>query len=155
MTPEPPTGALRDDCDLCEAARITEWFHEDDVCWIYSLSNQASGMRPGEPAEETRQLRDLLDALLPAGTTVGIVTTDGMRPPELEDRVTRFVEPQGDPVRQLRQADARFLVVPEAAFRRLDENPVFRSFVESEHRLVTRQQHVCVVYERLAEVTDG
>ena len=23
-----------DDCDLCEAARITHWFHEDDVCWI-------------------------------------------------------------------------------------------------------------------------
>ncbi|MGI8793747.1 MAG: hypothetical protein ACR2H3_11320 [Acidimicrobiales bacterium] len=22
------------DCDLCEAARFTEWFHEDDVCWI-------------------------------------------------------------------------------------------------------------------------
>ena len=22
------------DCDLCEAARITEWFHEDDICWI-------------------------------------------------------------------------------------------------------------------------
>ncbi len=22
------------DCDLCEAARITPWFHEDDVCWI-------------------------------------------------------------------------------------------------------------------------
>jgi hypothetical protein len=21
-------------CDLCEAARITEWFHEDEVCWI-------------------------------------------------------------------------------------------------------------------------
>ncbi len=21
-------------CDLCEAARITEWFHEDDICWI-------------------------------------------------------------------------------------------------------------------------
>lgn len=28
--------ALRRDarCDLCEAARITPWFHEDDVCWI-------------------------------------------------------------------------------------------------------------------------
>ena len=24
----------RDGCDLCEAARITPWFHEDDVCWI-------------------------------------------------------------------------------------------------------------------------
>ncbi len=23
-----------DDCDLCEAARITEWFHEDEICWI-------------------------------------------------------------------------------------------------------------------------
>jgi hypothetical protein len=22
------------DCELCEAARLTEWFHEDDVCWI-------------------------------------------------------------------------------------------------------------------------
>ena len=22
------------DCPLCEAARITPWFHEDDVCWI-------------------------------------------------------------------------------------------------------------------------
>ena len=21
-------------CELCEAARITEWFHEDDVCWV-------------------------------------------------------------------------------------------------------------------------
>jgi hypothetical protein len=21
-------------CELCEAARITEWFHEDDECWI-------------------------------------------------------------------------------------------------------------------------
>ena len=23
-----------DDCDLCEAARITPWFHEDEICWI-------------------------------------------------------------------------------------------------------------------------
>ena len=22
------------DCDLCEAARITPWFYEDEVCWI-------------------------------------------------------------------------------------------------------------------------
>jgi hypothetical protein len=21
-------------CDLCEAARLTKWHHEDDVCWI-------------------------------------------------------------------------------------------------------------------------
>ena len=23
-----------DGCDLCEAVRLTEWFHEDDICWI-------------------------------------------------------------------------------------------------------------------------
>jgi hypothetical protein len=29
------TGHLFDEkCDLCEAVRMTEWFHEDDVCWI-------------------------------------------------------------------------------------------------------------------------
>ena len=22
------------DCLLCEAARITRWYHEDDICWI-------------------------------------------------------------------------------------------------------------------------
>ena len=33
-TEEASGGAHDDDCDLCEAARITEWFHEDDICWI-------------------------------------------------------------------------------------------------------------------------
>jgi hypothetical protein len=22
------------DCELCEAARLTPWFHEDDLCWV-------------------------------------------------------------------------------------------------------------------------
>jgi hypothetical protein len=22
------------DCELCEAARITPWHHEDDLCWV-------------------------------------------------------------------------------------------------------------------------
>jgi len=21
-------------CDLCEAARLTRWYHEDEVCWV-------------------------------------------------------------------------------------------------------------------------
>ena len=21
-------------CDLCEAARYTEWYHDDDICWV-------------------------------------------------------------------------------------------------------------------------
>ncbi len=23
-----------DSCELCEAARLTTWYHEDDVCWV-------------------------------------------------------------------------------------------------------------------------
>src|SRR3546814_13985213 len=22
------------DCELCEAARLTPWFHEDELCWV-------------------------------------------------------------------------------------------------------------------------
>ena len=31
MPADPPFDP---DCPLCEAARMTEWFHEDDVCWV-------------------------------------------------------------------------------------------------------------------------
>jgi len=27
-------GAVEPDCELCEAARYTHWYHEDDVCWV-------------------------------------------------------------------------------------------------------------------------
>ncbi len=27
-------GRRAEGCDLCEAARITPWFHEDDLCWV-------------------------------------------------------------------------------------------------------------------------
>jgi hypothetical protein len=28
-------GLVRvDGCDLCRAAKITPWFHEDEICWI-------------------------------------------------------------------------------------------------------------------------
>jgi hypothetical protein len=26
--------AMPNDCELCEAARITPWYHEDDFCWV-------------------------------------------------------------------------------------------------------------------------
>ena len=34
MSESEPQFVTVDDCDLCEAARITPWYHEDDVCWI-------------------------------------------------------------------------------------------------------------------------
>ena len=34
VTNTPTEWPHSDACDLCEAAKITEWFHEDDICWI-------------------------------------------------------------------------------------------------------------------------
>ena len=31
---EAPGDGKVEGCELCEAARFTPWFHEDDVCWI-------------------------------------------------------------------------------------------------------------------------
>lgn len=28
------TDGAESSCELCEAARLTEWFYEDDECWI-------------------------------------------------------------------------------------------------------------------------
>jgi hypothetical protein len=29
-----PGRTFSERCDLCEEARITQWFHEDDDCWV-------------------------------------------------------------------------------------------------------------------------
>lgn len=26
--------SLDPECELCEAARFTHWYHEDDICWV-------------------------------------------------------------------------------------------------------------------------
>ena len=31
---EPTADGKVEGCELCEAARLTRWFHEDDVCWV-------------------------------------------------------------------------------------------------------------------------
>ena len=34
MGPAVTATGLDPECELCEAARMTEWFHEDEVCWV-------------------------------------------------------------------------------------------------------------------------
>jgi hypothetical protein len=35
-TPSDPSATVvaPEDCELCEAARFTHWYHEDDICWV-------------------------------------------------------------------------------------------------------------------------
>jgi hypothetical protein len=66
-----------DGCELCEAARITEWFHEDDVCWVAACEVcdvpmvvwKQHGNEPPEADVEhmLAQLGSVADAQLGAG----------------------------------------------------------------------------------------
>ncbi len=64
-------GAVdRDDaCELCEASRLTPWFHEDEECWIAECEACAVPMvvwrphRTDPPAEVEARLLDRLHAV--------------------------------------------------------------------------------------------
>ena len=53
-------------CDLCEAARFTTWYHEDDLCWVADCEAcdvpmvvwRSHGAAP--PPEETEQMLSTL-----------------------------------------------------------------------------------------------
>lgn len=39
-----PGGPHDPSCDLCRAARLTPWYHEDDLCWIAECTICATPM---------------------------------------------------------------------------------------------------------------
>jgi hypothetical protein len=48
-------------CELCEAAKLTEWFFDDDVCWIAECESCSVPMvvwrvHGAEPSEEIKSL---------------------------------------------------------------------------------------------------
>lgn len=55
-----PTGERDDECLLCQAERITHWYHEDDLCWIADCTICATPMvvwrwHGVDPSDEDRQ----------------------------------------------------------------------------------------------------
>lgn len=65
-------------CELCQAARLTHWYHEDDVCWIADCEICAVPMvvwrhhgtdpPPDELAHMNAELGRVADSVLGAGT---------------------------------------------------------------------------------------
>src|SRR5215510_7039473 len=61
---------VADHCELCEAARITPWFHEDELCWIAECEICAVPMvvwrahDPSPPDEVKAQLHARLAAVV-------------------------------------------------------------------------------------------
>ena len=92
--------AERDDgCPLCVAAKITEWFHEDDLCWIAECEICATPMvvwkvhdhRP--PDDVKADLHDRLAAVWNRLFDLEHYVDDNMR--QIPDHYHAHARPQG------------------------------------------------------------
>jgi hypothetical protein len=97
VTFEPPVPDDR--CDLCEAARITEWFHEDDICWIAECEICAvpmvvwrhHGVEP--PSEHLEHMQEHLALVAKDQLTVEHYVDDNMR--NIPDHYHAHARPRG------------------------------------------------------------
>ena len=87
------------DCDLCEAARITPWYHEDEICWIAECEICAVPMvvlrRHGkEPsAADLDHMLDQLARIAAQQLTVEHYVDDNMR--NIPDHFHAHARPRG------------------------------------------------------------
>ena len=91
--------AVDPDCDLCEAARITPWFHEDDICWIAECEIcavpmvvwRSHGVTP--PGEHLAHMHDKLALVVSENFTFEHYVDDNMR--NIPDHYHAHARPQG------------------------------------------------------------
>ena len=87
------------DCDLCEAARITPWYHEDDICWIAECEICAVPMvvwreHGREPsAADIEHMLDQLGRIAAEQLTVEHYVDDNMR--NIPDHFHAHARPRG------------------------------------------------------------
>ena len=134
-----------------------------DDCIVFELL--ATDAQPGTAGADTQEvsaatqirqlaapLDDLLRALLPADAAVAVVATDDGDLPSFAD--ARAVHPAetGEGVASFLAAagDAEFAVIPATAYDRL-YGAGARPDSVGPWRLVTRQRHMCEVWERVGE----
>jgi len=86
-------------CDLCEAARITPWFHEDDICWIAECEIcavpmvvwRSHGVKP--PGEQLTHMHHELARVVTENFTFEHYVDDNMR--NIPDHYHAHARPQG------------------------------------------------------------
>jgi hypothetical protein len=107
-------------------------------CAIYALSKD--GLVADDIAGGT-----VVRELLPRRANIAIATV-----PEGEsDLMVGTDEWHG--LEDLREKEVEFLVILRPAFEWLERNPAVREELDSRHRFVTRQEHVCAIYELLPQ----
>ncbi|MGY1643922.1 hypothetical protein ACI782_22670 [Geodermatophilus sp. SYSU D00703] len=100
-----------------------------------------------------QQIQDLVEHLLPAGQPVVVVDGEGASALQLPGRSTMHLpalrSDRVDRLETLRRQGAAYLVVSRTAFDRWRADDVLRPHVEQHYRCITRQAHVCFLYELL------
>lgn len=134
---------------------------DDESCLIFALEGA-----PGEAREVpfpgiARPLKRFLEALLPRGTSLAVLTSGDWRLLAVEERRALHF-PQGSGGRYSSELDSDqaleqladlqnqgvgFLVVPRVAPSWLDGHPDFLEQVEERYRCIARRERVCTVYE--------
>jgi len=72
------------DCELCQAARLTAWYHEDDVCWVADCEVCAVPMvvwrehGTDPPPEARRHMEEQLALVADAVLGAGVWTLDAV-----------------------------------------------------------------------------
>jgi hypothetical protein len=144
--------------------------NREEVCLVFQLSDRgAVGSASAVPqlrrervaADFVQQFRDLLMCLLPAGAVVAVVSLGERALTDLSGLDGRdFPGPglgAGAPIAPhtdaLAHLGVQFLVVPRTAFGWLEEEPELAQHLASNHRFITRQEHLCEIYE--LETGDG
>jgi hypothetical protein len=102
-----------------------------------------------------RQLEEVVGAILPPRAACAVVALGDPELLALDGRECRELgrsaaaEPGAaiERLESMRSSGAEFLVVPAPAFEWLERQPELVDHLAARHRLVTRQQHVCVIYE--------
>jgi hypothetical protein len=152
-------------------------YQDDRTCVIFSLSKVAAEKSAPDPearSAKTRysslvdEVQDLAAAVLPADATVAVVSRgDGKLlelgvgrgihfPPSSDGEYTGPWPSDSEQatldLEATRERGAQFFLIPETEYWCLDHYPGLRRHLESRHRLVLRQRHVCTIYELLPEL---
>ncbi len=90
---------MDDECLLCQAEKITEWFHEDDLCWIAECTICATPMvvwkahDPRPPEHVKAELHARLKSVWDANFDGDHYVDDNMR--RIPDHYHAHARPEG------------------------------------------------------------
>lgn len=137
----------------------------DDDCLVFHLVESGGGSADASigvsdedlrhPLREKAMIGELVKNLLPNGVPTAIlslpggpeVAPAGCRSWQLSQDMAQNRSKFSEALAELARTGIRFFVVPRMAFEWLKRNPAHAESLQNGHRLVTRQQYACEIYQ--------